>query len=323
MPSIATLILICIIFLFTISQIIRMIIFSRISDPKLLKDYPKEVETDNYLDKMYDRVLEKEQDESDVGMYYDKLSGSFLFDVNESHNAFTFKNTIMSSPSEFNYLLADLNKMKDKELVILDCGCGVGGLSFYLASQLTKAKIVAITNSQKQYEIVRQKILDKHLENRMTVAVIDFDKIMDHLEKNTFDYIFFVESHGYSKDRLKLFKNVNDLLKVGGKLYIRTPAFQNSNSEIMKELQRKEIKFWRYNFSNRELIMNDLLNVGFSVKYKTISSFTALLVAHIIDIIKGTLFCILCLNYSLRKAIESYIIKRLNVEILVVVATKK
>ena len=323
MPSIVIIIIIFIICIFAISQLIRMIIFSKISDPKLLKDY-KEVKTDDYLDKMYDKVLEKDQDETDVGQYYEKLSSSFLFDVNESHNAFTFKNTVLSHPSEFNYLLSELSKVpKDKEITILDCGTGVGGLSIYLAEMLPKAKIVAITNADKQYEIVRQKILDKKLQDRMTVAVIDFDKIMDQFEKNTFDYIFFIESHGYSKNRQVLFKNMNDLLKEDGKVYIRTPVFQNSTRELMKELQYKEIKFWRYNFSNSELIMNDLLKSGFDVKYKTISSFTALLVAHIIDIIKGTLFCILCLGYSLRKAIESYIIKRLNVEILVVTATKK
>lgn len=304
-------------------QIINFFAFINISNPKNYKHYNNIIKNDNYLDKMYDNVIKIKSTPRNTGMYYDELSSSSLFSIGGTHNAGCYRKNIFNSPCEFDYIMSGLIERKNDKLIILDAGCGIGGMSFYLLNNMPNIKVVSITNSTLQRDIVNKQILDQKLQNRMTVHVIDFDNLSNHFNNNTFDYVLFLETHGYSKDRPKLFDQVYNILKPNGKIYIKTPAFRNTSNKSIKKIQYDVLKFWRYNHSTKEEIMNDLLKSKFiDIKYKTISGKMSFVAVNSIDILKGTLFILCKLNFTANPVMSNIVAAFHNIEELIIIATK-
>ena len=101
------------------------------------------------------------------------------------------------------------------------------------------------------------KIKKHNLQDRIFTHLLDFDQINSIFKENQFDKIFFLESHGYSKNRDKLFQNCNKLLNKNGLLYIRTPVLYDRKNEENIHYS-KVTNYWRYNFSTANNICIDL-----------------------------------------------------------------
>lgn len=123
--------------------------------------------------------------------------------------------------------VAKLLKPVAKDLV-LDCGCGVGGASLWLA-QNTLAKYIGVSISENQV-----KDSSMHAETRNLKGRVDFcemDYFRTGFKQESFDKVFGIESfcHSYPNPEI-LFKELYRLLKLSGRLVmvdgilLRSPA---------------------------------------------------------------------------------------------------
>lgn len=142
-------------------------------------------------------------------------------------------------------LLLDISQLKPssdatKPLRVLDVGCGIGGTSRHLASELG-ATVTGITISTKQVEIARR--LTKtaaaktsngsesngtsnqdfmHLGNgKVKFVELDAEKMGDVLAaEEKFDVVWISEALSHFPNKPLFFQNTNALLKDGGKLVL-------------------------------------------------------------------------------------------------------
>ena len=199
----------------------------------------------------------------DFGVYYDKVDYT-LFKINTTHNASIIKKSMFSeSPYFYDYIQSNAHEAS----YILDCGCGTGDFSIYLANKIPNCKIVSFTNSPKCLEEARKNIKQHNKEKQITTLLLDFDNL-NTLQHNGFDRIYFIESHGYSQNRATLFKHCKSLLRKNGMIYIRTPSFYNQYHKHLKDITN----FWKYNFSTSDNICYDLHNCGLTCSYIEINA---------------------------------------------------
>lgn len=103
---------------------------------------------------------------------------------------------------------------------ILDAGCGVCGPAIYFAQQLD-IEIDAISISDEQIRIAKDKIQQNRLEKLIHTHVSDYHNMDKHFQAESFDLIIFLESFGHSTTPNKVLNAAVSLLKPGGKLYIK------------------------------------------------------------------------------------------------------
>lgn len=130
--------------------------------------------------------------------------------------------------------VAELLDPKKGEL-ILDAGCGVGGVSIWLAKQ-TKAKFVGITLSAKQVSLANQFAANNNVSDRISFHKMNF--FNTDFQNNKFDKAFFIESlcHAYPKQH-QVFNEIFRILKNGATLLI-------SDSILLRQPKNKKEEKW-------------------------------------------------------------------------------
>jgi cyclopropane-fatty-acyl-phospholipid synthase len=106
-------------------------------------------------------------------------------------------------------------KSSDK---ILEIGCGWGGFSEFLAKSY-KAKITAITISERQYESVKENIFKKKLNEYINVQLTDYRDVRGKFDKIVSIEMFEAVGEKYWKD---YFKILRDNLKNNGSIGLQT-----------------------------------------------------------------------------------------------------
>ncbi len=140
---------------------------------------------------------------------------------------------------------------QNKEISILDIGCGFG-LLLYCLREIGYKNCKGIDISNQQIEVAKKKGLDVE-------CVLDTNKWLEE-KKEKFDVIFLLDvlEHIKKEDQLKLLQNIYHSLKKGGKLIVTVP---NSNSTFGLR--------WRYIDWTHEISFTEhslefiLLNSGF------------------------------------------------------------
>jgi SAM-dependent methyltransferase len=306
-----------------ILQISNYVFFNSFSDPKNLKSFKSnDASINDYLDKSYDEIKSLPKDD-DFGFYYDEHSNSSLFHVQGTHDVGCFRKHILGSPCEFDFKISGLKDKKNKKINLLDAGCGVGGMSFYLVEHMPNIKVTSLTNSLSQYKIIQKEIKQKKLEDRMKILLMNFDELTSNFDENTFDYIIFLESHGYSNNQKQLFEQIYKILKPNGTLYIKTPIMKNTENSYLRKLQHDIIKCWRYNFSSKDMILTDLEKCQFKmIEYNTLSFYVMPFAINFIDIFKEALFILLNLKPGLQTIYKNLVVTLCNMEEMVLKAQK-
>ena len=122
----------------------------------------------------------KNGSQKNIKFHYDLGNNFYKSWLDES---MTYSSAIFKEPKDDLYE-AQINKYRNlAQLIdvknsdkILEVGCGWGGFSEFLAKNY-KAKITAITISEKQYESVKEKIFKKKLNEFIDVKLIDYRDI--------------------------------------------------------------------------------------------------------------------------------------------------
>lgn len=150
-------------------------------------------------------------------------------------------------------------------LKIIDCGGGNGDFYGYLSKKYKNLDYTIIEKNGANIVKIKAKY------PKVNVIHDTFDNIHQYFKKNTVDRILFMESHGYSQDKNKLFQKCYDLLKKNGILYIKSIGFINSNIGIIKNSQMKYINNTQYNMEHHHHTMNYLNKIGFNIRYTSIN----------------------------------------------------
>uniref|UniRef100_A0A6C0AKR3 Methyltransferase domain-containing protein n=1 Tax=viral metagenome TaxID=1070528 RepID=A0A6C0AKR3_9ZZZZ len=282
-------------------------------------DFPIDV-SNNELYK-WDKLYYENKDAE--GNYYDKVDyNSSKWCVNEkSHNA------IILRPSYFHNTYYYETKIMDikNDDVILDCGFGNGDFCEYLMSNYKNITYYGISNSKTQVDFVKNRF-----KNNKNINIIfdTYDNLKKHFNKPTINKVFFIESHGYSNNRLELFKQVYNLLLPGGKMYIKSPCFKpNTNKNIVKN----NISVWAWNWSLVDANLYDMYKAGFSnIKYKN-KNYSSLLISYSMKLFLSMIYVLfnLCNGYLYKKYNKFYTLPTyglfktaMNLDILVSIAEK-
>ena len=91
-----------------------------------------------------------------------------------------WKKTNYFNEKIFNFLFNKLNSLFNlhniniKNYSVLEIGSGWGSFAFYLISKFPDIKIDTLTISKEQYEFVKTKIREHHLENKLNVIYKDY-----------------------------------------------------------------------------------------------------------------------------------------------------
>jgi len=103
---------------------------------------------------------------------------------------------------------------------VLDAGCGVGGPASYFATKLN-IDIEGATISDYQAQKSKEIIAAKTLKGTVNISVQDYHEVDKRFGEKIFDRVLFLESFGHSNDKAKAIKAAWNVLKPGGKLYIK------------------------------------------------------------------------------------------------------
>ncbi|MBT3464599.1 class I SAM-dependent methyltransferase, partial [archaeon] len=179
------------------------------------------------------------------------------------HYGYWYENTKNTKESILNnnkFIMESLDANSNDK--ILDAGCGIGGISLYLAKH-TNAKIEGITLSEVQLKKAR-KLADKFkFSKNINFSIQDYTKT--EYNDKSFTKIFGVESICYANKKIDFIKEAYRLLKKGGKLVV-TDGFQ-----IREYLNKKENKIYDdwlggwglTNLATVNSFQNDLKKIGF------------------------------------------------------------
>lgn len=150
---------------------------------------------------------------------------------------------------------------------ILDAGCGVGGVSIYIAENY-KAKVFGITLSDNQLNIARQHTLKSKASKLLNFSKQDF--IKTQFQDNYFSKIFGIESICHANNKIDFLKEAFRLLKNKGKVVICDGFLVRTNFNKKEIISYKKwLNGWALtNLATKEEFYNDLKKVGFRhIKY--------------------------------------------------------
>jgi len=126
---------------------------------------------------------------------------------------------------------------------VLDIGCGRGRVASHMA-QVTDAHVTGINLDHGQLEAARQFATGSGLEKQCHFQQADLNDIPFPFPDQSFNAIYQIQVFSYSKDLLKLFKELHRILKPGGKLafldWVRLEKYNPQDphhSDLMKRIK--------------------------------------------------------------------------------------
>jgi len=151
---------------------------------------------------------------------------------------------------------------------VLDIGCGRGLVACHVAS-LTGAQVIGINIDADQLESAKRFAKGKGLSDRCQFIQGDLNEIPFPFRDNFFDSIYNMQVFTYSKDLVKLFKDLYRLLKPGGKIscldWVRLPAYDPENSQHADLMKRIKPLIAAVGTPSSEEYLNAMKEAGFEI----------------------------------------------------------
>jgi cyclopropane fatty-acyl-phospholipid synthase-like methyltransferase len=155
--------------------------------------------------------------------------------------------------------LADI----EKDQLVLDAGCGVGGSAIYLAKNY-QAQVTGISLSDLQIQTAKENAIASNVEDLTDFVVLDYCDTGFAAQK--FDVIWACESSSSAADKHKMAGEWFRLLKPGGKLVL-SDFFKTSDTQTDKD---KLLDKWSESWAMSPLVtthslVQELTGVGFKI----------------------------------------------------------
>lgn len=191
--------------------------------------------------------------------------------------------------------ILDILDIKDNN-TILDLGCGTGFLSFPIAKSNEKAEIIGLDIVEETLKRNSKKAVDDKINN---IKFVSYDGIKFPFKDNSIDLIVTRYVAHHFPDIDDKFKEINRVLKKGGKLFISDPMPNDNDDtrfvdEYMKMKKDGHIKFYTIN-EMKEIAKSANLkyengfetSITFPKKKNTALEFEDIIKKHSKEIIEG------------------------------------
>ena len=136
---------------------------------------------------------------------------------------------------------------------ILECGCGWGSLSLFMASKFPESKITGVSNSRTQKQFIDMEAKKRGLSNLLIVTA-DMNVFQTD---DKFDRIVSVEMFEHMRNYEVLMQKLSGFLKVGGKMFIH--IFTHKYLSYLYEVKDDTDWMARYFFSGGIMPSDHLL----------------------------------------------------------------
>lgn len=195
-----------------------------------------------------------------VGEFYNAQTTNFLKVYGEVIQAFRTKDVKVL----LNYQIESMGLKPGMK--VIDAGCGVCGPAIHFATHVPLS-IDAITISEVQVKMAKEKILASGLEDRIQVHHGDYHKLNEIFEHNKYDVVYFLESFGHASDHNKVLDAVWEVLKPGGVVYIKDLFMKLATLPGMQEGIQKEAmninQAYHYNIPELNAILDHVRKKGY------------------------------------------------------------
>jgi hypothetical protein len=233
-----------------------------------------------YITKLDKKGIRKDTDNFYNSYYKDSHNKK---DRQLINNIAFLRKGLFSSVYDGDEKVLELNKISDGDTILSlnnnDCN-----FEIYLMQKLIQkrknVKIVICKTNIFEIEKCSSLINKLGFQNSMeTIYIDDIKKISSKLQElypQKFQRIILKENIGFTDDR-KLIFNLLKLLLADKMsfIFLKTLTFNPVNTETHKnfvlEKQTKIIDFWNYNFSTNQSIINDFIDSGYEINYKSVN----------------------------------------------------
>lgn len=150
----------------------------------------------------------------------------------------------------------------NKNDVVLDAGCGIGGTSIFLAKNYG-ANVFGISISDVQLKIAKNKAIKSKVSDLTNFSKRDFTKT--GFENSTFSKIFGIESICHANKKSDFLKEAYRILKKGGKIAVCDGFATRTNiTDDEKKCYGDFLRGWALpNLSTKDGFYNDMKKSGF------------------------------------------------------------
>lgn len=203
-----------------------------------------------------------------VGRFYNATTDNFVKVYGEVIQAYRTRNL----SNLLNYQIEVMGLSKD--MLAIDAGCGVCGPACYFAEH-AGVKVEAVTISEVQVEQGKAKIAERGLGDRVNVQQGDYHRLNEIFPAQSADVVYFLESFGHSNDKAQAIDSAWEVLKPGGKLYIKDlflkePVLAGHDALMKREVQRIN-EAYHYKIADLYEVLKHLRQQGWIVAHvKTI-----------------------------------------------------
>ncbi|PXA03920.1 SAM-dependent methyltransferase [Coraliomargarita sinensis] len=141
----------------------------------------------------------------------------------------------------------------DQDQDILELGCGWGSLSLWMAEHYPQSRITSISNSHSQRKYIEQRAKERGLENLQVVTC----DINDFKPEGHYDRVVSVEMFEHVRNHRKLFTQIENWLRPGGKCFVH--IFSHQSETYLFEARGPKDWMSRYFFSGGIMPSSTLL----------------------------------------------------------------
>ena len=157
---------------------------------------------------------------------------------------------------------------ENKELNILDAGCGIGTTCVQMAKKKPNTFFTGINISQKQIEFGKKLIDKNNLNKKIKLIQADFTKTS--FEDAAFDGAYAIESACYARgfDKKDFIKEMARIIKKDGRLVVADGFIKNKNTMPgwVEKSHKKNMNYWAIEESaDIYLFILQLKNTGFKI----------------------------------------------------------
>ena len=124
----------------------------------------------------------------------------------------------------------------DSGSLVLDAGCGEGGVAIYLA-QKHRLRVEGVDLLEASIERANKKVSELGLQDRVSFQVMDYTKL--NFPDESFDGVYTMESLVHVLDYQQALWEFHRVLKPGGKLVLFEYSVRSEDDVITTERQRK------------------------------------------------------------------------------------
>ena len=197
--------------------------------------------------------------------FYNKNTDNFIKVYDEIIQAFRTTNV----DEYLDYTIKSAN-LKAGERA-LDAGCGVCGPAIYFANKIATLQIDACTISDDQAEKGKSNIDKNNLSGAVRVIRSDYHNIADIFGKDQFDIVYFLESFGHSTQKNVVIDDCWEVLKPGGRLYIKD-LFKRLSEDEWEQLRINQICSdieigYEYDIANLSSVLDKIRSKGFILNF--------------------------------------------------------